>query len=115
MNNQGAGYRDYGNWRSSRTFSKGLNETARFFATRLGWLNPRVESLHTFFFRGARNYRSMPVVRVNDFGATGISVLRPFPREHGVQVFVHSNDHAPPHIHAQALWPGKRLATRGRI
>jgi hypothetical protein len=57
----------------------------------------------------------MHYVRVNDLGSIGVTVLRPFPKAHGVQVFVHSNDHPPPHIHVQVLsggeetrysWPG---------
>lgn len=103
MRGQGAGYRDYHRWHSSRTFSRGRDQAARFMAAVLPKASPRADSsLHTFLYRGALGYRSMPHKRIDDLAATPIIVLRPFPKAFGVQVFVHSNDHPPPHIHVQA-------------
>jgi len=104
MSRQGPGYREYGSWLAPRLFSKGIDRAARFMTASLPDQGPRADpSLHTFLFRGTHRYRSMPYTRVNDLGALGVTVLRPFPKEHGVQVFVHSNDHPPPHIHVKAL------------
>lgn len=103
MSQQALGYRDYQRWLASRSFSEGLDRAARFMAAVLPAPGPRADSsLHTFLYRGARRYRSMPLTRVNDLGAIGVTVLRPFPKAYGVQVFVHSNDHPPPHIHVEA-------------
>ena len=103
MSGQAAGYRDYRRWLPSRAFSQGRDLAARFMAAVLPKPSPRADSsLHTFFYRGALDYRSMPLKRVDDLAATRVTVLRPFPKAYGVQVFVHSNDHPPPHIHVQA-------------
>jgi len=124
MSTQGAGYCDYGSVLSSREFSQGLDRAARLMTAALPEPSPRADSsLHTLLFRGARRYPSMPRVRVNDLHTarvTGVSVLRPFPKAHGVQVRVHSNDHPPPHIHVIPLsggeetrysWPGLKPLT----
>lgn len=79
---QGPGYRDYKSWISERAFSEGLDRAARLMLSAMPDRGPRADSsLHTFLFRGARWYRSMPVSRIDDLGATGIGILRPFPRE----------------------------------
>lgn len=107
MSRQGEGYRDYARWLKSRKFSAGLDQAARFMTEVLPDPKPRADtSLHTFLYRGAGGYRSMPLVRVNDLGAIGVTVLRPFPKAYGLQVLVHSNDHPPPHIHVQILSGG---------
>ena len=114
MRNQGPGYRDYDSWLSSRSFS-GVNKAAVFMAEILPEKRPRADSsLHAFLFRGTHLYQTMPVIRVIDLAATGVSVLRPFPKEFGVPVLVHSNDHPPRHIHVQVLSRGEKRATPGR-
>lgn len=104
MRRQGPGYRDYATFLPSRSFSRGLDHAIRFMTAVLSGPAPQADSsLHTFHYRGTLSYRSMPCTRVNDLGAIGVSVLRPFPKAHGVQVFVHSNDHPPPHVHVKTL------------
>lgn len=44
----------------------------------------------------------MPVTRVHDLSRGNVSILRPFPKAHGLQVLVHTNDHPPAHIHIRA-------------
>ena len=104
MSTQGPGYRDYKAWTPAVAFSSGCNRSGRYMMRALPGRGPRSDwSLYTFLFRGARNYPSMPVTRIDDLAATSVSVLRPFPREHGIQVFVYSREHPPPHIHVKTL------------
>jgi hypothetical protein len=56
-----------------------------------------------FLYRGALAYPSMPVTRIVDPAAKDASVVRPFPRAFGLQVFVYSNDHRPAHFHIKLL------------
>jgi hypothetical protein len=44
-----------------------------------------------------------PLYLVLDHGESHLRVARPFPKELGLQVFVYSNDHTPPHIHVRDL------------
>ena len=104
MSQQGPGYRDYASRLPPREFSKGLHEAACFMTDSLELPCPHADSsLYTFLFRGARQYRKMRVVRIDDLGANEITILRPFPKAYGIQVFVHSREHPPPHIHVKPL------------
>ncbi len=38
----------------------------------------------------------------------GVGVLKPFPKYAGVRMFVHSNDHPPPHVHVE-IPPGREV------
>ena len=108
MRGQGPGYRDYSSWLSARSFSGGINKAAVFMADILPKKGPRADSsLHTFLFRGTYLYQTMPVTRVIDPVSKGVGVLRPFPKEYGVRVLVHTNEHPPPHIHVQVLSGGE--------
>ena len=46
---------------------------------------------------------SPPVTRLDDLGVGSASILRPFPKDFGIQIDVHSRDHPPPHIHVRTL------------
>ena len=99
---QGLGYRDYDRWIQSHAFSFVLERTARYFLKPLPTPTPNAApSLHTFLFRGAHSYK-ISVRRVHDLSDGNISILRPFPSALGLQVFVHTNDHPPAHIHIRA-------------
>lgn len=43
--------------------------------------------------------RQAPVVLVIEPGVPWVRVGKPFPKEYGLQIYVYSNDHKPPHIH----------------
>ena len=45
----------------------------------------------------------MPIRRIAEANSGDASVVRPFPRENGLQVFVYSNDREPPHFHIKLL------------
>jgi hypothetical protein len=45
--------------------------------------------------------RSVAPIRVV-LDAPGVGVLKPFPKDMGLRVLVHSNDHPPPHIHVES-------------
>ena len=102
MKRQGPGYCDYHRWVSSRLFTSGLEKTGRHLVKPLPAPTPKSGSTpHTFLFRGARRYK-MPVTRFHDLSRGNVSILRPFPKAHGLQVLVHTNDHPPAHIHIRA-------------
>lgn len=104
MSRQGPGYRDFGRWVDAGAFSRGQEDAATYATANLPRPAPKASSsLHTFLFRGARNYSSLPVTLVHDLGRSHVCALRPFARAHGIQVLVHTNDHPPPHIHIQLL------------
>jgi hypothetical protein len=110
MRRLGPGYREFGRWLSTRNFSAGLDRAGRLMTAELPKPTPKPgSSLHAFLFRGTKAYPSMRVVVVNDLGER-VTVFRPFPREYGVQILVHSNEHPPPHIHVETEPGGK--ATR---
>lgn len=50
--------------------------------------------------------RGVPIYMVLDTSVPWVRLVKPFPKDFGIQIFVHSNDHKPPHIHIQAP-PGK--------
>jgi hypothetical protein len=102
MKRQGPGYCEYDRFLSSRTFSSGLERTTRHLVKHLPGPAPKLGATpHTFLFRGARRYK-MPLTRVHDLVGGNVSILRPFPKAHGLQVFVHTNDHPPAHIHIRS-------------
>lgn len=104
MRRQGPGYRDFARWIPPQKFSRGQNVAARFMTEVLPSPVPKVAGApHQFLYRGALAYPSMPVTRIVDPDATDASVVRPFPRQFGLQVFVYSNDHEPAHFHIRVL------------
>jgi hypothetical protein len=115
MSRQGPGYRDFGRWVDAGAFSRGQEKAARFATAELLGPPPNASSsVHTFLFRGARNYRSVPVRLVDDLASSPVSLVRPFAKAYGIQVLVHTNDHPPPHVHilllkdqseTRYLWP----------
>ncbi|MBI2182509.1 MAG: hypothetical protein HYU31_17035 [Deltaproteobacteria bacterium] len=116
MRRQGPGYSDYARWLKTPAFARGRNASARFMTRALPKPVPKVAGApHDFLYRGAASYPSMPVARVLDVESSGASVVRPFPKEFGLQVFVYTRDHDPPHFHiflpsegkeTRYLWPG---------
>jgi hypothetical protein len=101
MRKQGPGYRDFANWRDSRKFSRGMDRAVRYMFKPLP--PPHLKASgpsKTFLFHESRRY-VVPFRRINDLRSGQVSVLRPFRKDFGIQVLVHSNDHPPPHIHIQ--------------
>jgi len=104
MQQLGPGYRDFRKWLPTPAFGRGQNVAVRFMTEQLSQPAPKVAGApHQFLFRGAIHYTSMPVRRVVDLEDDEAFAVRPFPREHGLQVFVYSNDHEPPHFHIKLL------------
>jgi hypothetical protein len=101
MRRQGPGYRDFGNWVDSRKLSRGMDRAAHFMLKPLPAPHPKASGpSKTFLFHEAKRY-AVPAKRINDLPPSHVSVLRPLPKKFGIQILVHSNDHAPPHIHIQ--------------
>lgn len=101
MRHQGPGYRDFANWLESRKLSRGMDRVVRFILKPLPAPHPKASGpTGTFLFHEARRYR-IPAKRIVDLPRSHVSILRPFPKQFGIQVLVHSNDHPPPHIHIQ--------------
>jgi hypothetical protein len=103
MERQGPGYRAFKLWATSRKLSAGMDRAARYMLKPLPPPCPkRSRPSLTFLFRGARRYK-IPIIRIADQQSSNASVLRPFPKQFGIQVMVHTNDHPPPHIHIRTL------------
>lgn len=111
MKGQGSGYRDFEQWISGWTFSQGMSRAAEFM---INCIPPPQSSsaFGGFLFRGSRRY-FIPTRLVNDVTQGAAGILRPFPKDYGMQAFTHSNDHRPPHIHIKRP-PGSRTDTRYR-
>jgi len=111
MKGQGPGYRDFDRWISARRFSEGLSLAADFM---INPIPPPLASptIGEFLFRGSRGY-SIPTRLVDNLTRGAAGILHPFPKDFGMQIFVHSNDHPPPHIHI-ARPPGSRKTIRYR-
>ena len=100
---QAPGYRDFREWLPS-SFISGQRllvwaMTPEPAARALARPNP-VERTPEFLYRGAPT-RRVPVYIVLDQSVPWVRVIRPFPKQFGLQVLVHYNDHNPPHIHIE--------------
>jgi hypothetical protein len=101
MRLQGPGYRDFGKFLDSRKFSRGVDRAAHLMLKPLPPPVPKASApSKTFLFYEGTRY-NIPKKRINDLPASHATILRPFPKQFGIQVLVHSNDHPPPHIHIQ--------------
>lgn len=101
MKTQPAGYRDFdlclppqvrSSWRRAAAL---MNAPTNSPATATRALPPA-----EFLFRAVRQ-STVPTYWVHDIRNTSVDFVRLFPRQFGLQVLVHSNDHKPPHIHIQ--------------
>lgn len=110
MKGQGPGYRDFHRWLPARAFSGGASRTAEFV---INCIPPpqTIPALGGFLFRGTRGY-PIPTRRVEDVTGGAAGVLRPFPKDFGMQVFTHPNDHPPPHVHIQRPPGGRKTRYR---
>jgi hypothetical protein len=104
MSRQGPGYKDYGSWAKWHALRRGRARAASIM------LGPQPEprppsSSQEFLYRQTDRYE-IPVVRVHDLSSSNVGILRPFPKELGLQILVHSNDHPPPHVHVRVVQDG---------
>jgi hypothetical protein len=67
---------------------------------------PRTETTPTEFLFNSIPRSATPLYLVQDVQAIG--VLRPFPKYLGIQLFIHTNDHPPPHVHLH-IPPGREV------
>lgn len=105
LKNLGAGYEDFELWAASR-FAKGCRRATQYMLCPLRpGGRPRMEPAEFLFDRLKRFTPRVYIVFDTDL----LSTMRPFPREDGVQVFVHTREHPPPHIHIQ-IPPGQDIA-----
>lgn len=104
MSRLGPGYRDFAKWIPPRSFSRAQDTACRSMTTSLPRPGPRAAGApHQFLYRGSISYPSMPVRRIVNPNANDASLVRPFAREFGLQIFVYSNDHEPAHFHIRKL------------
>jgi hypothetical protein len=110
MLTQPAGYRDYGIWSRSRYhYAKGMRGlTARMLE--LGSPgHPMLQHAdpYTLDLYKRSDYSLLPVRRVRDSGLAALAFFKPFPRTHGLQAFVYTRDHPPPHVHVEFVARGR--------
>lgn len=107
MATQGPGYCDYSKWLPPR-FNDGEREAASNMTAESFVLNGLADAQHPveFLFRSASS-RRVPVYIILDLAVPWLRVVKPFPKDFGLQVYVYSNDHKPPHIHIECP-PGTR-------
>ena len=116
MGAQGPGYCDFSKWlpprftNGERHVSVSMTKTAAVINFLTGVQHPA-----EFLFRNASG-RPVPVYIVLDLSVPWVRVAKPFPKAFGLQAFVYSNDHRPPHIHIECP-PGtpRTLAIDGPI
>jgi len=107
MATQGRGYCDFRKWLPPN-FAGGERTAACFItidqAVMLGMVcvacNTSAPYPAEFLFRNLAR-RQVPTYVVLDHSIRWIRVVKPFPKDFGLQVHVHANDHKPPHIHVE--------------
>lgn len=111
MSNQGPGYRDFFRW-LGYDLAAGKREAASFMVHPVRSPNS-IPPTHyppdwpgEFLFEERRKLHP-PTYLVVDQSVPWLRIARPFPKLHGLQVHVHTNDHKPPHIHIQVLKQGR--------
>lgn len=122
MDRQGPGYSDFLKWIGAH-FIDGERRSAAFMtipaavANRLA-LSPKPARASEYAFHPADfllhdiPLRSVPLYIVMDRSALWLRVAKPFPKDFGLQVFTHSKEHKPPHIHIEC--PPGTFRTRYR-
>jgi len=96
MRSLGFGYRDFFQWVARELHSEGrrrLGSAMIMFGSGSGPPGPAA------FLYDRLSRTECPTYLVRDIAAA--SILKPFPKLHGLRVLVHSNDHPPPHIHLE--------------
>jgi hypothetical protein len=127
MRSKGPGYRHYHQYVRKPAFTNGQRELGKnMLVVPLdgGMLSPAFVEIAKLRFRGhpdswpgellfspfavATVSRQVPRYFVLDVPVPFLRLIRPFPRAYGLQVFVHANDHPPPHFHV-SMPPGRPL------
>ena len=125
MRTQGPGYRDFRTYLSPRKFSMGRRSLGEQMCRvwRGSESNPELQAIgfvhallhvpwpweayhETVEIIGRR--WNIPCYLILDAPLPWLRVIRPFPKDMGLQVFVYSNDHLPVHFHL-FMPPGKRF------
>jgi len=111
MRTQCAGYCDFYKWLPP-CFINGERRTYAFMTWPATGINPITpspmpsgESAYAshpaeFLFRHAAE-RRVPIYIILDPSVPLVQIAKPFPKDFGLQIFVHTNDHKPPHIHIE--------------
>ncbi len=104
MLTQPEGYCDFEKW-----LKPGLTEAKRIA---LGYMNLELAMLHRlqgsglppaeFLFKVSPQL-AVPIYLMIDSPITWLRILKPFPKDFGISVEVHTRDHKPPHIHIKSL------------
>jgi hypothetical protein len=108
MRLQPAGYREFEQWLPPK-FIEGQRRAAAFMnpsaattnlilSNRPGFNSKYAAHPADFLFRLVPLKR-VPLYFVMDASVSWMRIIKPFPKEFGIQVKVHTNDHKPPHIH----------------
>jgi hypothetical protein len=110
MATQPDGYRDFAKWLPPHTTE--AHRRAAIAMSRVAAVTNRLSGApshawHPAEFLFRQSSASVPVYFVLDLTTPSVRIVRPFPKDYGLQVFVHSNDHKPPHIHIESP-PGKK-------
>lgn len=105
MKAQGPGYRDFDRRVDSGKFRAGCRRAGQHMLEIMPRSRPSLPEPAEFLFDSMG--RLKPPIRVV-LDVSLVSVLKPFPKAHGMRVWVHTRDHPPPHIHIE-MPPGRDL------
>jgi hypothetical protein len=119
MKCQPPGYREYDRWKGPAGLKRGRSAmTTHLHGSLQHWRRGamKIDGDILDLFRNAE-YSKIPVTRIPDGRLATLRSARQFPKAHGIQASVFSNDHPPPHIHVDFLdgnptvrveWPSLR-------
>lgn len=109
MKHQGPGYQEFDKWVDSGRFRAGCRRAAQHILKIIPGSPLTLSEPAEFLFDSTGRLKP-PIHIVLD--ASLASVLKPFPKAHGMPVLVHTRDHPPQHVHIEM--PSGRAYTRYR-
>lgn len=95
---QGSGYGDFLRWLGGKAFAAGCRLAAQYMLGVTSRYRSSTTKPGEFLFESMSRFRP-PIYVVHDVSV--VAVLRPFPKAFGMQLFVYTRDHPPPHVHLQ--------------
>jgi hypothetical protein len=116
MQTQPSGYRHYEQWsRSDYYYARGMRATTARLLELDVTHQPMLRHADPYTLdlnKRSSSYSFLPVRRVHDSGCAILSSFKPFPKANGMQAFVYTRDHPPPHVHVEFIGSGRMIKVR---